>query len=93
MDVRFVWDERKNKTNKRKHRISFEEALSCFYDPFHLLMNDPEHSEHEERMVLIGISSNARLLVVVHAEKIENEIRIISARKATKKERKQYEEV
>lgn len=91
--VHFVWDERKNESNKKKHGISFEEALSCFYDPLHVLINDPDHSNNEERMVLIGMSSKDRLLVVVHAEKTEDEVRLISARKATRKERKQYEEV
>lgn len=73
--------------------VSFEEALSCFYDPLHVLINDPDHSSNEERMELIGLSSKAQLLVVVHAEKTDDEIRLISARKATRKERKQYEEV
>ncbi len=91
--MRFVWDKSKNISNQRKHGVSFEEAQSCFFDPFHLLIDNPTHSDHEERMILIGVSVDTRLLVVVHAEKTENEIRIISARKATKHERKQYEEV
>ena len=89
----FSWDPKKDKSNKRKHGVSFEEAQSCFFDPMHILINDQDHSGDEERMVLIGMSSRSKLLVVVHAEVIENEIRIISARKATKKERSTYEEV
>lgn len=91
--MHFVWDDKKSESNKRKHGISFDEAMSCFFDPFHLLIADPDHSAHEERMILIGMSIKARLLVVVHVEKVEKEVRLISARKATKKERKQYEEV
>ena len=88
----FSWDSKKNKSNKRKHKVSFEEAESCFFDPMHILISDPDHSQDEERMVLLGMSSNSRLLIVVHAEVVEDEIRIISARKADKKERKSYEE-
>lgn len=91
--MHFVWDERKSESNKQKHGVSFDEAMSCFYDPLHVLINDPDHSSDEDRMILIGLSSKTRVLVVVHVEKSENEIRLISARKATKKERKQYEEV
>ncbi len=89
----FSWDSNKNKINKKKHRVSFEEAESCFYDPMHILINDPDHSESEERMILLGVSSKSNLLIVVHAEVNEGEIRIISARKANRKERKNYEEV
>jgi len=91
--VRFVWDDRKSDSNKRKHGLSFDEAMSCFYDPLHLLISDPDPASGEERMILIGMSSDGRLLVVVHIEKTESEIRLISARKATKRERRQYEEV
>lgn len=91
MEVKFCWDPRKEAVNKRKHGVSFVEAESCFFDPSHILIADTEHSENEERMILLGMSSELRVLVVVHAEVIENEIRIISARKATRKERKQYE--
>jgi uncharacterized DUF497 family protein len=89
----FTWDSKKNKTNKSKHKVTFEDAESCFFDPMHILINDPDHSQDEERMVLLGMSSKSRLLIVVHAEIVEDEIRIISARKADKKERKSYEEV
>ena len=91
--VSFCWDQTKNRSNLKKHGVSFEEAQSCFYDPMHILIDDPDHSDEEERMVLIGMSQDSKLLVVVHAEVVENEIRIISARKATRKERKFYEEV
>ena len=89
----FRWDPKKSEANKRKHKISFKEAQTCFYDPMHILVDDPDHSEKEERMILLGMSSSANLLVVVHAEIIENEIRIISARKANRREAKQYREV
>lgn len=91
--ISFFWDSNKNKINKKKHRVSFEEAESCFYDPMHILINDPDHSESEERMILLGVSSKSNLLIVIHAEVNEDEIRIISARKANRKERKNYEEV
>ena len=89
----FTWDPKKSDINFRKHKVSFKEAQTCFFDPMHILIDDPDHSDKEERMILIGVSSRARLLVVVHAEIIENEIRIISARKANRRETKQYREV
>ncbi len=91
--LQFLWDPKKNKSNQKKHRVSFEEAKSCFYDPMHILISDPDHSKTEDRMILLGISALSNLLVVVHVDKSENVIRIISARKATRKERKVYEEV
>ena len=92
--MEFSWDPKKNKANVRKHGVSFDEATSCFFDPMHILIHDTDHSsDKEERFVLIGVSSFSKLLVVVHAEEISGQIRIISARKSTKKERKQYEEV
>ena len=77
-------DERKNKSNRIKHGIWFEEAQSVFSDPHGRLFYDPEHSEHEDRFILLGVSSAARTLIVVHCYK-ENDsvVRIISARKAT----------
>src|SRR5262249_39273755 len=91
--LRFEWDERKNKANRRKHGIWFEEARSVFDDPRGRLVDDPEHSEQEGRFLLLGIRYAARLLVVVHCWKeSEDVIRIISARKATKKEIRFYEE-
>lgn len=87
----FDWDKRKNEINQEKHKVSFEEASTVFYDPNALLRNDPDHSMDEERFVLLGMSYNARLLVVVHCfRESETLIRIISARKATKTEMEQY---
>jgi uncharacterized DUF497 family protein len=89
----FHWDRRKASENERKHRISFEEAKSAFLDENARVIPDPEHSEDEERFVLLGLSIKLRLLVVVHAYREDDEvIRIISARKADPSERKQYAE-
>jgi uncharacterized DUF497 family protein len=91
--LRFDWDERKNRANRTKHGVWFEEAQSVFDDPRGRLFEDPEHSDEEERFILLGISSAARPLVVVHCYRESEElVRIISARKATKKEVKFYEE-
>ena len=86
----FEWDPQKAKSNLEKHGISFEEASTAFQDSLSLTIDDPLHSIDEDRVVLIGMSNKNRLLVVVHTERGDN-IRIISARKATKKERKNYE--
>ena len=86
----FEWDFKKAKTNIEKHGVSFEEASTAFRDPLSLTIDDPLHSRDEERLVLIGMSYNNHPLIVVHTERGDN-IRIISARKATKKERKYYE--
>jgi len=86
----FEWDLKKAKTNLGKHGVSFEEAATAFRDPLSLTINDPLHSSVEERFILIGMSHNNHILVVVHTER-GNNIRIISARKATKKERRYYE--
>lgn len=89
--IKFEWDENKNRINKRKHNVSFEEAMTVFYDDEALLIDDPEHSEREERFILLGFSQQAKLLVVCHCcRNNESVIRIISARKATKNEAKQY---
>jgi len=89
--IRFEWDENKNSINKKKHKISFEEAESVFYDPNALLINDPEHSLEEERFIILGLSLKANLLVVCHCyRESESVIRIISARKATRTETMQY---
>jgi uncharacterized DUF497 family protein len=91
--LRFHWDERKNRGNRTKHGVWFEEAQSVFDDPYARLFHDPEHSEEEERFLLLGASSAVRILVVVHCYgESEVLIRIISARKATKKEVRFYEE-
>ena len=86
----FEWDPQKAKSNLKKHGVSFEEASTAFQDTLSLTIDDPLHSIDEVRVVLIGMSIKNRLLVVVHTERGDN-IRIISARKATKKERKNYE--
>jgi len=91
--LRFVWDERKNRRNRIKHGVWFEEAQTVFSDPQARLFHDPEHSEEEDRFILLGLSSVARVLVVVHCyRESDSLIRIISARKATKKEVRFYEE-
>ncbi len=89
--IRFEWDENKNRINQSKHKISFEEAKTVFYDEEALVIDDPEHSQEEERFIILGFSKRANLLVVCHCyRKSESVIRIISARKATKSEEKQY---
>ncbi len=87
----FEWDTDKAKRNIETHGISFDEASTTFKDTLSSTIHDPLHSDEEDRFILIGNSIKNHLLVVVHTE-IGNKIRIISARKATKKERKQYEE-
>jgi uncharacterized protein len=90
-DIAFEWDEKKNATNIKKHGISFVEAQTAFADGNGLLINDPDHSEDEERFILLGLSSSLHLLVVCHVyRKDESVIRIVSARKATRSERRQY---
>jgi uncharacterized DUF497 family protein len=86
--IRFVWDDTKEKENIRKHRISFSEASTVFLNfPFEVFF-DPDHSETEDRFIAIGVSKKQRILLVVHCENSTGtEIRIISARKATRKER------
>ncbi len=87
----FSWDDRKERENRRKHGVSFDEAMTVFVDEKARLKHDPDHSGREDRFILLGFSLKLRLLVVVHAyRQDENEIRLISARKATRNERKQY---
>lgn len=89
--VSFEWDENKNQSNISKHGISFKEGRTVFYDENALLIDDPDHSDTEDRFILIGISISLRLLVVCHCyRQSDTVIRIISARKATKSESKQY---
>ena len=89
--IRFDWDENKNQINKRKHKISFEEAKTVFYDEEALVIADPDHSQDEERFIILGYSSNANLLVVCHCYRdSDTVIRIISARKATRTETGYY---
>ena len=86
-DIVFEWDETKNKVNVQKHGVSFEEAESVFFDEFALLIADPDHSENEDRFVLLGLSAKLRLLLVCHCfEADDGLIRVISCRKATRKE-------
>ena len=94
MDVlSFEWDPQKDQINRRKHGVSFEEASTVFQDANALVIDDPEHSEEEERFIILGFSLRANLLVVCHCYRAsESVIRIISARKATKNETKQYYE-
>jgi uncharacterized DUF497 family protein len=87
----FEWDPIKAKRNIRVHGISFDEASTAFKDTLSLTIYDPLHSANEERLILIGNSHRNRLLVIVHTERGDN-IRLISARKATKHERETYEE-
>ncbi len=91
--LRFEWDENKNAINKAKHKVSFEEAQTVFYDADAIVIDDPDHSETEERFIILGFSSKAKLLVVCHCyRESDSVIRIISARKATTKESLQYNE-
>jgi uncharacterized DUF497 family protein len=89
---KFEWDENKNRTNRNKHKVSFEEAKTVFYDENARLIRDPDHSSEEDKFVILGLSSNLKLLVVVHCYRTDKDIiRIISARKATKTEKQLYE--
>ena len=92
-ELRFEWDLQKDLTNQKKHGVSFEEASTVFGDVNALVISDPEHSEDEERFVILGFSLQANLLVVCHCYRAsESVIRIISARKATSRESRQYYE-
>jgi uncharacterized protein len=89
--LRIEWDLRKAEANRRKHGVTFEDAATAFSDERARLIDDPDHSEEEERFVLLGLSSSLRLLVVVHCYRAGgNVIRIISARKATREEERSY---
>ena len=91
-ELEFEWDPRKARANLTKHGVSFEEAQSVFYDDEALFRDDDEHSDDEERFVLLGLSSILRILVVVHCFRgTDDVIRIISARKATPSEAGQYD--
>jgi hypothetical protein len=90
-EIKFSWDNQKSLKNIRKHKVSFEEASSVFYDETAIEFFDPEHSQDEDRFLLLGISWRLRVLVISYCfRKKDFEIRIISARKATKKEVKFY---
>ena len=87
----FEWDPAEAKRNRRRHRVSFEEAATVFGDPWAVTYHDPDHSVSEQRFITIGMSTTGRILIVAHTDRNEN-IRLISARKATERERKHYEE-
>ena len=89
--MQFAWDREKARKNLKKHEVSFDEAVTVFYDPLSATFKDPDHSDDEQRLITIGYSSRSRLLVVSHAERGEI-IRIISARPATTHERKRHED-
>ena len=89
--MKIIWDEDKNQENIKKHKISFQEAETVFYDPNGKIIHDPDHSGEEDRFVILGLSKLLNLLVVCHCYREDDEIiRIITARKATKNETKEY---
>ena len=90
-DIRFEWDERKSRENKRKHKVSFEEAQTVFLDENAIRFFDPDHSQDEDRFLMLGMSFTLRVLVVCHCYRQDDSvIRIISARKADKQEQSDY---
>ena len=89
--MKFSWDPRKADSNLRKHGIAFDEAITVFNDPLAFIFDDTEHSEEEHREIVIGFSTLSRLILVCFVERMEDTIRIISARRATKGEVKDYE--
>jgi len=92
-DLQFEWDPRKDFANRRKHGVSFSEARTVFSDDQALLIDDPDHSLEEDRFILLGLSARARVLAVSHCyRKGEGVIRVISARKATRREQALYNE-
>ena len=91
MPLSFEWDDAKAKSNLAKHGVAFEEASTVFGDPLALTISDPAHSQTEDRFIVLGHSHLRKLPVVVHTERGDN-IRIVSARRASRQERKSYEE-
>jgi len=90
-EIEFEWEPRKAASNRAKHKVSFEEAATAFEDEHALVIDDPEHSQSEDRFILLGMSRLPRVLVVVHCfREMDQKIRIISARKATRHEQSQY---
>ncbi len=90
-ELRFAWDEKKNRANQRKHGVTFQEAQTAFYDENAKVYSDPDHSEDESRFLLLGLSIRIRTLVVCHCfRETESVIRIVSARKANKLEERDY---
>ncbi len=88
--MRFEWDRKKADQNREKHGVSFDEVVTVFYDPLAATVADPDHSIKEERSITIGFSARGRLMVVSHTER-EGAVRIISARRATARERERHE--
>ena len=89
--MKFEWDPKKARSNFRKHKVSFEEAATALRDPMSATGHDPDHSVSEERFVTFGVSERGRLLAVAHTEE-DDTVSIISAREASKEERRIYEE-
>jgi uncharacterized DUF497 family protein len=89
--LKFVWDREKAAANLTKHGVDFEDAITAFDDPLSITILDPDHSQQEDRFLLVGHSKAGRLLVIAHTE-LGNEIRLINARPATRRERQKYEE-
>jgi uncharacterized protein len=89
--VNFEWDPAKARQNRRKHRVSFQEAATVFGDPLAVTYPDPDHSTSEHRFITVGMSSAGQVLIVAHVDRNEH-VRIISARKTTKRERQHHEE-
>ena len=89
--MHFEWDASKGASNLKKHRVSFDEAVTVFYDPLAATFDDPDHSQDESRFVTVGYSAQGRLLVVCHVER-GRVVRLISARRATPRERKRHED-
>ena len=87
--MRFIWNDAKAARNSARHRVSFEEAQTCFYDQFQIAFFDPDHSDNEERELLIAHSNRGRLLLVSYTQR-GSTIRLISARKATRAEARAY---
>jgi uncharacterized DUF497 family protein len=92
MALSFEWDPRKDAANRKKHGVAFVEALTAFSDPFGRVVDDPRHSASEPRLTLLGFSARHRLLAVMFTERGDDRVRIISARRATRHERSDYEE-
>jgi len=91
MALRFEWDPSKDTSNTEKHGVGFEEASTVFSDPLSITIGDPDHSDEEFRFLTIGVSVQNRLIVVIHTDRSES-IRLISARSATPRERRNYEQ-
>jgi uncharacterized DUF497 family protein len=92
MEFEFTWDPAKAALNQRKHGVSFAEAATAFYDPLSVTIPDPDHAEGEARFLVVGRAATGRLLVVSHVDAEEYSVHIISARVATRHERRHYEE-